>query len=199
MGIPQKAAAYIELDEYLALEAASQTRHEYLDGVIYAIQGEAAHGIAGGSAAHADLTRNVGFALHAKLRSTPCHVKMSDMRLRIAAAGAVFYPDVLVHCDPVPVPSSTTELTAARLVVEVLSPSTQQFDRGAKLLAYQKLDGLGQVVLLSSTEQAAWSCTREDHGAWTPLDGWVRGTDLALPSLGLALTWDEVYGGVGLG
>ena len=103
--------------------------------MIYAIQGEAARGMAGDSAAHADLTRNAGFALHAKLRGTPCHMKMSDMRLRIAAVGAVFYPDVLVHCEPVPVPSSTTGLTAARLVIEVLSPSTQHFDRGAKLLA----------------------------------------------------------------
>ena len=170
MGIPQKAVAYIEVDEYRALEVASQTRHEYLDGVIYAIQGEAARGMAGGSAAHADLTRNAGFALHAKLRGTPCRVKMSDMRLRIAAVGALFYPDVLVHCEPVPVTSSTTELTAARLVIEVLSPSTQHFDQGAKLLAYQKLPGLRQIVLLSSTEEAAWACPRADDGAWAPLD-----------------------------
>ena len=111
----------------------------------------------------------------------------------------MFYPDVLVHCEPVPVPSSTTELTAARLVIEVLSPSTQHFDRGAKLLAYQKLPGLRQIVLLSSTEEAAWACARDDDGAWSPLDAWARGTGLAIPSLGLALTWDEVYGGVGLG
>ena len=137
--------------------------------------------------------------MHARLRGTPCRVKMSDMRLRIAAAGAVFYPDLLVHCKPVPLSASTTELTAARLVIEVLSPSTQHFDRGAKLLAYQKLQGLRQIVLLSSTEEAAWTCARDDDGAWSPLEAWDRGTGLAVPSLGLALTWDKVYGGVGLG
>ena len=62
MGTPQKAVAYIEVDEYLALEGASQTRHEYLDGVIYAIQGEAARGMAGGSAAHAAQVRHLRYA-----------------------------------------------------------------------------------------------------------------------------------------
>ena len=87
----------------------------------------------------------------------------------------------------------------ARRVIEVLSPSTQHFDRGAKLLAYQKLQGLRQIVLLSSTEEAAWTCARYDDGAWSPLEAWDRGTGLEVPSLGLALTWDKVFGGVGLG
>ena len=53
-------------------------------------------------------------------------------------------------------------------------------------------------MLLSSSEEAAWTCARDDDGEWSPLDAWARGTGLAMPSLGLALTWDEVYGGVGL-
>lgn len=142
MAVPQKAVAYIEVDDYLVLENASRFKHEYLDGIIYAIQGEAFREMAGGTAIHADIIRNLGFALHARLRGTPCSVKMSDMRLRIAD-DAVFYPDVLVHCQPAPQPATTTELTEARLVAEVLSPTTQTFDRGAKLLAYQRLAGGG--------------------------------------------------------
>jgi Uma2 family endonuclease len=190
--------AYIELEEYLALEAASRCKHEYLDGVVYAIQGEPARGMAGGSAAHADITRNAGFALHSRLKGSPCHVKMSDMRLRIDAAGAVFYPDVLVHCEPVNVPAAATELTQARLIIEVLSPTTQQFDRGPKLLAYQQLAGLSHVILISSTEQAAWACSRCPDGTWSPLEPWARGTVLPLADLGVGLPWDEVYDGVGL-
>lgn len=68
--------------------------------MIYAIQGTPVRGMARGSAAHADLIRNAGFALHRQLKGTPCRVKMSDLRLRIEAAAAVFYPDVLVHCEP---------------------------------------------------------------------------------------------------
>jgi Uma2 family endonuclease len=199
MSALQKAVAYIELEDYLVLEAASRSKHEYLDGVIYAVQGESVRGMAGGSAAHVDLIRNIGFALHARLRGSPCAVKMSDMRLRISAADAVFYPDVLVHCQPLERPADTTELTEARIVAEVLSPTTQAFDRGAKLAAYQQLPGLRQIILVSSTEPAAWSTQRDgDADAWSALLPWPADTALAVPSLALDVPWAEVYGGVGL-
>jgi len=197
MADPQKAVAYIEIEDYLVLENASRYKHEYLDGVIYAIQGEAFRGMAGGSQIHARLIRNFTVALHARLIGTPCEVLATEMRLRIAD-DAVFYPDVLVHCEPTPLGATVTELTQAHLVAEVLSPTTQHFDRGAKLQAYQKLAGLQHAVLLSGMEQAAWACHRGADGQWGELLPWPRGTALALPSLGLEVGWDEVYGGVGL-
>lgn len=197
--LPSKAVAYIELEDYLALENASRYKHEYLDGVIYQIQGEPVRGMAGGSAAHADVIRNVGFALHSRLRGSGCTVKMSDMRLRVDAAAGVFYPDVLVHCNRVEQPTSTLELTEARLVVEVLSATTQHFDRGDKLRAYRQLPGLQHILLISSLEQMAWASQRVPaDGEWTALTAWPRGSTLALPGLGLELPWDEVYEGVGL-
>lgn len=199
MAAPSKAVAYIEMEDYLVLENASRYKHEYLDGLIYAIQGEPVRGMAGGSAVHADLIRNAGFALHGQLKGSPCSVKMTEMRLRVPAASAVFYPDVLVHCQAVGNPATTVELTEARLVIEVLSPTTQHFDRGDKLQAYQKLDGLQHIILLSSMEEAAWSCQRVPaDAAWTTLEAWPAGTRLALDGLGLSLGWDEVYAGVGL-
>lgn len=196
----EKPLAYIEMEDYLVLENASRYKHEYLDGVIYAVQGDGTRGMAGGSAAHADLIRNVGFALHKRLEGSPCSVKMSDMRLRIVSIGAVFYPDVLVHCSRVEYPSETLELTDAKLVVEVLSRSTQHFDSGTKLAAYRSLPGLQHIVLISSLEEVAWSCHRSSDGeSWSPLATWPRGAALDLPSLGLALPWDEVYKGVDLG
>lgn len=199
MGLPGKAVAYIEMEDYLVLENASRTKHEYLDGVIYAIQGEPVRGMAGGSAIHADLIRNAGFAQHQKLRGSPCSVKMTEMRLRVAAADAVFYPDVLVHCSQPGSPATTYELTEAWLVIEVLSPTTQHFDRGDKLAAYRRLPGLQHIVLISSLEPAAWHCQRVPaEGEWTELAPWPRGSRLALPGLGVALDWDEVYAGVGL-
>ena len=199
MAVAEKAPAYIEMEDYLVLENASRCKHEYLDGVIYAVQGEATRGMGGGSAVHADLTRNIGFALHKRLQGTPCSVKMTEMRLRVDAASAMFYPDVLVHCRQVPDPSNTMELSEARLIVEVLLPSTQRFDRGQKLTAYRKLPGLQHIVLLSSLEQAAWVCHRVPaDAAWSELTPWPRGTTLPLDSLGLSLPWGEVYDGVGL-
>ena len=199
MGAPSKAVAYIELEDYLVLENASRYKHEYLDGVIYAIQGEPVRGMAGGSAVHADIIRNVGFALHGALKGSPCSVKMTEMRLRIQAVDAVFYPDVLVHCQHIGNPATTMELTEARLVIEVLSPTTQHFDRGEKLQAYRHLVGLQHIILISSMEEAAWACHRVPADAqWSALEAWPRGSELRLEGLGLSLGWDEVYAGVGL-
>ena len=199
MAVAEKAMAYIEMEDYLVLENASRYKHEYLAGVIYAVQGDGTRGMAGGSAVHADLIRNMGFALHQRLLGTPCSVKMTEMRLRVNAADAMFYPDVMVHCRPVQDPSNTMELSEARLIVEVLSPSTQRFDRGQKLTAYRKLPGLQHIVLLSSLEQAASVCHRVPAEAdWSELSPWSRGTVLALEGLGLSVPWGEVYDGVGL-
>ncbi len=121
------------------------------------------------------------------------------MRLRVEAANAVFYPDVLVHCLSGGNPATTVELTEARLVIEVLSPTTQHFDRGDKPQAYQKLDGLQHIILLSSMEEAAWHCQRVPADSpWSPLAPWTAGSALELAGLGLSLGWDEVYAGVGL-
>ncbi len=199
MGAPSKAVAFIELEDYLALETASRYKHEYLDGVIYAIQGEPVRGMAGGSQMHARIIRNAAFALHARLAGSACEVLSFDMRLRIDAANAVFYPDVLVHCTQSTNPLTTVELTEARLVIEVLSPTTQHFDRADKPGAYRRLPGLQHILLLSGMEQAAWACSRVPaDSAWTDLTPWQRDTLLALGGLALQLPWAEVYGGVGL-
>ena len=199
MGYPEKAVAYIEMEDYLVLEQASRYKHEYLKGVVYAIQGEPARGMAGRSQTHSRLIRNATLALHGRLQGTPCEVLFSEMRLRVRAAEAMFYPDVLVHCTPTEDPAHTVELTEARLVLEVLSPSTQVFDKGDKLKAYRLLPGLQHIVLLDSQQQQAWACHRDTtEGEWQPLLPWVRGTNLPLASLGLEIAWGEIYDGVGL-
>lgn len=95
MATAEKAVAHIELEDYLVLENANRYKHEYVAGVLYAVQGDSAQGMGGGSAVHADVIRNIGFALHQRLKGTPCSVKMTEMRLRVDAADAMFYPDVI--------------------------------------------------------------------------------------------------------
>ena len=131
MAAPTKAVAYIEMEDFLAMENASKYKHEYLQGVIYAVQGEPVRGMAGGRQTHSRIIRNAGYAPHGKLQGSPCEALSTEMRLRVAAADAVFYPDVLVHCRQIGNPATTMELTEARLVIEVLSPTTQHFDRAA--------------------------------------------------------------------
>ena len=195
----EKPLAYIAYEDYLVLERASQYKHEYLNGVVYAVQGDGTQAIAGGSQTHARLIRNTLMALHRRLGGTPCEALASDMGLRIDAANSMFYPDVLVHCTRIADPDSTYALSQARLVVEVLSQHTQRFDGGSKLAAYRQLPGLQHIVLISGLTQAASACHRSgDNGVWSSMADWPRGSTLALPGLGIELPWDEVYAGVGL-
>lgn len=195
----EKPLAYIEYEDYLVLERASQYKHEYLNGVVYAVQGDGTQAMAGGSQTHARLIRNALLALHRRLAGTPCEALASDMGLRIDAADAMFYPDVLVHCTRIADPDSTYALSQARLVVEVLSQHTQRFDGGSKLAAYRLLPGLQHIVLISSLTQAASACHRDSgDGQWSPMADWPRGSTLSLPSLEIELPWGEIYDGVGL-
>ncbi len=199
MGVPEKAVAYIAMEDYLVLENASLFKHEYLDGVIYAVHGDTASGIPCGSQNHSRLIRNALYALHGRLKGSPCEALATEMRLRIDAVDAVFYPDVLVHCEPSTDGADIMELKSARLVIELLSRCTEVSDKGAKLAAYRLLPGLQHIVLLSSLEEAAWECHRVPaDAAWSALQPWPRGTDLALDGLGLSLPWGEIYDGVGL-
>jgi Uma2 family endonuclease len=112
--------------DYLDLEETSSVRHEFLEGEIY--------GMAGGTPEHAALTMSAGAALLAAARGGPCRVHSSDLRVRVLATGLVTYPDVTVVCGPYETdPDSPTTITNPRVVVEVTSDSTEEYDRGEKL------------------------------------------------------------------
>jgi Uma2 family endonuclease len=130
-------------DEYLAFERDSEMKHEFADGEIYAM--------AGGSLRHSALASRIS----APLESAPpsdCIAFQSDMRLRVLATGRATYPDASMVCGPIqldPADSSGTTITNPSLLVEVLSPSTEEVDRGSKLEDYQRIPSLQEYVLVS--------------------------------------------------
>lgn len=127
-------------DEYLANELATDERHEYVAGRVFAMGGS--------SDRHNRIALNLASALLNLTRGGPCQVYMSDMKVRVEAADAYYYPDVVVTCDP----DDTAPYYKDRpsLIVEVLSPTTETIDRREKLLAYQKLDSLREYALIAS-------------------------------------------------
>lgn len=155
MGYPRKGAAFLTADEYLALETCARTKHEYLEGAIYAWQGQVPEGMAGGRAgAHHRISLNITTALSTALQGTSCAPYMADMRLRVAAAAgrtqtAYFYPDIFVHCGPPP-PEQATEIENPKLIIEVLSPSTEEFDRTEKFAAYASIASLEELAFVNS-------------------------------------------------
>ncbi len=128
--------------EYLALEAQSPLKHEYVAGGIYAMTGA--------SLRHNVIALNIAALLRAHLRGSPCRTFMSDAKLRVNKLNSYYYPDVMVTCDPghQNITPGDTVIEAPRLVVEILSNSTEATDLREKLLAYRSLPSMLEYVLV---------------------------------------------------
>lgn len=199
MGYANKAAAFLTAEEYLALEMCARTKHEYLEGVIYAWQGQVPEDMAGGSRAHHRISLNIATTLHTALQGTSFAVYMADMRLRVAAAAgrtqtAYFYPDIFVHCGPPP-PAQATEIENPKLIIEVLSPSTEEFDRTEKFAAYAAIASLEELAFVNS--QPPYDIEVYRRGANASLVRIESGEpDLPLASVGVTMTREAVLAGV---
>jgi Uma2 family endonuclease len=178
---------YYTVEEYLELEATAQVKHEYLDGRIYAMTG--------GTLNHARLVGNVHGGLRAQLRGRPCEAFMSDVMVRIDATGLHTYPDVSALCGkPRTERAGDLILLNPSVLVEVLSPSTERYDRGDKFLHYRQISSLREYVLVSQEWMHLERFSRPADGAeWGFAD--ARGPDgeIALPSIGAVLHLREVY------
>jgi Uma2 family endonuclease len=170
--------------EYLAHEEASNVKHEYLDGEIYAM--------AGGSPEHAALSVAVAASLRAQLEGQSCRVFSSDLRIRVAATGLATYPDVSVVCGPLErdIDGKETVLNPT-LLVEVLSDGTERYDRGEKFEHFKKIPSLQEYVLVSQKESLVEVWHREGT-AWSHLQA-KAGQRLPLSSIDCELDVDELY------
>lgn len=171
--------------EYLALEAASNVKHEYLDGQIYAM--------AGGSPDHAALQVAVPSLLFPHLRHGRCRAHGSDLRIRVLATGLATYPDVTIICGPRELdPEDKLSVTNPSVLFEVLSPSTEDYDRGEKFAHYKRIPTLQQYVLVAPQERRIEVWTRDAPGSWSCVisgDGEIA----ELGSIGARLDVRELY------
>lgn len=182
----QPKKSYYTPEEYLDFERRAQFKSEYLDGQIYAMSG--------GSPEHNSIAVNVASELRAQLKGKPCRVFSSDMKVRTSRAGLYSYPDVTVVCGAMRFHDERRDvLTNPTLIIEVLSPSTEAFDRGKKFANYQRIASLTDYILIAQDE------ARLDHYVRQPDDQWLLsasvGLDakLVLASIGCTLLLSEVY------
>jgi Uma2 family endonuclease len=169
--------------QYLSLEEESSVRHEYLDGEIYAM--------AGGSPDHAALAAALIRILGGQL-SSGCRAFTSDLRVRIAATGLTTYPDAAVVCGPtLRTPEDPLAVANPVLVIEVTSPSTEDYDRGEKLRHYKSLPSLREVLFVSHRAPHLTLHRRGDPD-WTVTTA-ETGAVLGLASVGARVAVDEVY------
>lgn len=181
--------------EYLALEESSQTKHEYVDGQVFAM--------ADGSASldqqpilHGALVVSVGAALVHAVHHRRCRVLSSDVRIRVKATGIATYPDLSVVCDKLEVDDEDPHgVLNPTLIVEVLSPSTEAYDRGAKAAHYRQIPSLREYVLIAQGEPLIEVYRRNERGNWELFVEAYRGGRAELLSCGepISLDVDALY------
>jgi Uma2 family endonuclease len=172
-------------EEYIGLERSSNVKHEYFDGVIYAM--------AGGSREHAAIAVNVSTLLSIGVRGRPCQVHSSDLRIRIIDTGLETYPDVTVLCGRAEHDAADRNVvTNPIVIVEITSPSTEEYDRGEKLDHYKRIPSLREIVVVSHRDRMLEVVRREEDGTWARHEA-RPGDVAALISIGCELAVDEVY------
>jgi len=180
---------YVTPEDYLALEARSPVRHEYVDGQVFAMTGATLR--------HNVIAGNVFAALRAHLRHGPCRVFMSDAKLRVAQHNAYYYPDVMVSCDPRlrQLGANDAAVDAPVLIVEVLSEATEAIDRREKMLAYRTLASLQEYMLVSQGTPGVELFRRRGDVGWQAVR-FEPGEKVDLASIGLTLEFSTIYEGV---
>lgn len=194
MSLPQTMARYT-VEEYLALERQSEERHEYIDGQIYAMAGE--------SNEHADMSVNLVVELGSQLKGTPCRAWTKgskvpcgpDIRSYKSIKGLFSYPDIVVVCgEPRFLDDHRDVLLNPTVIIEVLSPSTESFDRGEKFWRYRN-----HLASLTDYVQVSQALPLIEHFRRQSNDEWVLSTvsdmagSLNLASINCTLRMIEVY------
>jgi Uma2 family endonuclease len=174
--------------EYLAFDESSAEKHEFWNGEIFAMSG--------GSLAHARIAANLIYRVSAQLEGTPCSVYTSDARIRAEASKNAAYPDVSVICGT-PETHEGDPHTAKnpKVLIEVLSDSTEAFDRGAKFADYRQIASLRSYLLVSQRDQRI-----EIYERNSPAEAWVfrvvEDGSFVIESVGALLRVSDVYRGV---
>lgn len=177
--------ARVTPEEYLERERQADYKSEYWNGKIVAM--------AGGSEQHSLISVNISGELRARLKDKPCRTYSSDLRVRTTRT-RYFYPDISVVCgEPEFADEAADMLTNPGVLVEVLSPSTEDKDRGLKFVFYQQIPMLTDYVLVSQDEPLIEHYARQGNDRWLLTN--LRGLDavLRLPSIGCELPLSEVY------
>ena len=164
-------------EEYLAWEAAQVEKHEYVDGEVFAM--------AGAGEGHITVSLNMAMALRQHLKGSPCRTFMADMKVQLDADSAFFYPDVVVTCSARDAQDPLVKREPT-LIVEVLSPSTAAYDRGAKFSRYRQMASLQEYVLVDTDTRATDAYRKGADGLWV-LHPFARDQSVELASVALTI------------
>ena len=175
--------------EYLAIERAAQFRSEFIDGEMFAM--------AGASKRHGLIQRNLQGELYVALRGGKCGPFGPDSRVRISAESYT-YPDVSVVCDQSVAGGDEDNLVNPVVIFEILSPTTEKYDRGAKFQLYRTIESLQEYILVNQDQVRIEQFTRQADGTWKLRDLEGPEAELKIDSIGVAIALRRIYDKTGL-
>ena len=178
---------YIAPEEYLALEREAFEKHEYFDGEIFEM--------AGTSEEHANISSNINISLGTQLKKRPCKSYQSDLRVYIPVTGLYTYPDVVVVCGKPQLLDDAylDTLLNPDLIIEVLSPSTADYDKGTKFDHYRTIESLKEYVLVWQDKKRVARYTKQPDGSWTLNDFIGEDAEILLSSIDCRLSIEDIY------
>jgi Uma2 family endonuclease len=175
---------FVTPEEYLETELKAEFRSEYLDGKVYAM--------AGASPSHMRLSVNLLRRVDEALEGGSCEVFPSDAKVRVAMAGPYFYPDLVVVCGE-PQWQGRGVLLNPKVVIEILSPSTEAFDRGRKFQEYRRQESLAEYVLISQDRPQIEVYLKQPNGEWSLTSCVDPDGVVELAAIGVRLKMAEIY------
>jgi len=187
MSVPQPIKRYTP-QEYYRLEREATYKSDYYNGEIF--------NMSGGTARHSLISANIGGELRARLKGKPCRAYESNMRLKIKATGLRTYPDVGVYCGALeydPEDDGIETVTNPTVVFEVLSKSTEGYDRGFKAENYRKVETLQAYIFVSQDSPHMEIAQRQEDGTWKLSEASGMDAVVTVPGIGVELPLAEVY------
>ena len=187
MALPQEYLPVVSSEEYLRFERDSETRHEFLDGVVYAMAGE--------SPDHSTICFNLAAITGPQLRDKPCRGFSPNMRVRAGLGGLYAYPDLMIVCGEAKFHDKHGDVLLNPIVTfEVLSPSTEKYDRGEKFRRYRtQIESLQDYVMVSQDQPRIEHHHRQTDGKWSATEISRLDGVLVLPSIDCRIPLTEVY------
>ncbi len=178
---------YISPEEYLDMEEVSPVRHEYFDGEIYQM--------AGASEKHNNIAGNIYGELYSQVKKRPCKAYQNDMRLLIETTELYTYPDVMVVCGKPEIKKykGLDTILNPTLIVEVLSVSTADYDKGTKFDHYRTIESLQEYVLVWQDKKRVARYTKQTDGSWTLNDFIGEDAEIKLSSIDCRLSIEDIY------
>lgn len=182
---------YISAEDYLAIERESKEKHEYFEGQIYAM--------AGASNEHNDITYNINRIVAPFLHGKGCKLYGSDFRVHIPANTLYTYPDFTIVCGKAETTDIYTDnLTNPTVIIEILSASTKDYDRGSKFMLYRSINSLKEYILIDSTRISVELYSKQEDGKWLLSEFKQLTESFIIATIDVTLQLKDVYEDVGI-